>query len=270
MLHGFPECWFAWERFMPRLATDCHVVAPDLRGYNLSDKPGQRDDYQMFFLVRDVLGLIDALGHDEAMIVGHDWGGMVTWASCIADPDRFRAALILNAPHPVAFARALASDVDQQTASRYMNLLRTPGTESELLANNCAGFSRFFRAPAYEAWFTPDVASRYRAAWQQPGAATAMLNYYRASPVYPPQGRDAGAAALELDPAAHFVRVPVRVGWGMRDSALLPALLDPLSDWVEDLSIERFPTATHWLHHEQPDRVAGMMTQFVNEFSGAS
>jgi pimeloyl-ACP methyl ester carboxylesterase len=267
MLHGFPECWFAWEAFMPVFSAQCHVVAPDLRGYNLSDKPPQSADYQMFFLVRDVLELIEALGHTDAMIIGHDWGGMITWAACIADPQRFRGAMILNAPHPVAFARALAGNPEQQAASRYMNHLRAPGAETALLADECAGFARFFRAPGYETWFTPESAARYRAAWQRPGVAQAMLNYYRASPVYPPQGRDAGAAALELDPAAHHVRVPVRIGWGMDDSALLPALLDPLADWVDDLTIERFPRATHWVHHEQPDAVTSLMSRFVDEFS---
>lgn len=266
MLHGFPECWLTWESFMPGFEQTHHVVAPDMRGYNLSDKPAETSDYHITRLVRDVVELIDALGHRKALVIGHDWGGVVAWAACIAHPDRFHAAMILNAPHPVGFARALATDPAQQEASRYMNFLRSDGAEDKLLADNCAGLAKFFRAPGSDQWFTEERAAQYRAAWQQPGAVRAMLSYYRASPMYPPQGRDAGAAALELNPEDFRVTIPVRVGWGMDDSALLPVLLDGLGDSVPDLRIERIDGATHWVQHEQPGVVAGMMRRLVGEF----
>ncbi|MGB7184380.1 MAG: alpha/beta hydrolase [Burkholderiaceae bacterium] len=266
-VHGFPEFWYAWREFMPALASDFHVVAPDLRGYNLSDKPTDVDQYQMLFLVADLIQLMDSLGHEQARIVAHDWGGMIAWAAAIAMPRRFRAAMIMNAPHPVIFARALAANPEQQSASRYMNRLRAPGFERELIANQCAGFERFFCAPGFERWFTPAVAAEYRSAWQQPGAARAALNYYRASPVYPPQGRDAGAAALSLDPARHQLKIPIRMLWGMRDSALRPGLLAGLEQFVPDLEIQCIENATHWLHHEQTGLVASKIQDFANEFA---
>lgn len=266
-LHGFPEFWFAWHDFMPQFADDFHVVAPDLRGYNLSDKPAGTDQYQMRLLVADVLDLIASLGHEQARVVAHDWGGMLAWSAIIAQPEKFRAAMIMNAPHPIPFARDLARDPAQQTASRYMNKLRQAHVEQELLANYCEGFERFFQSPGYERWYTQAVATQYRTAWQQPGAASSMVNYYRASPIFPPQGRDAGAAALALDPDQYRVNVPVRILWGMRDPALLSPLLNGLDELVSDLAIERVEQATHWLHHEHPELVAARINDFIEEFT---
>ncbi len=266
LLHGFPQFWYAWHDLMPALADNYFVVAPDMRGYNLSDKPDDVTQYQIPFLVSDVAQLIAHFGHAHANVIAHDWGGIVTWALAHSRPDLVRAAMIINAPHPVPFARLLASHSGQQQASRYINKLRSPDSEQWLLADNCAGFARAFTAPGYDAWFTDAVAGQYRAAWMQPGAATGMVNYYRAWAMYPPQGRDAGAAALELDPAQHHVTVPVRLFWAMNDAALLPENLDGLESLVDDIVVTRIDGATHWVVHEQPALIEAHSKQFLQEF----
>lgn len=267
LLHGYPEFWFAWHRLMPALAENHFVVAPDMRGYNLSDKPGEVADYQVPFLVSDVAQLIQYFGHQNACVIAHDWGGIVTWALAHSRPDLLKAAMIINAPHPVPFARLLANDAGQQEASRYINKLRAPDSEQWLLGKNCAGFARAFHAPGRDAWFDEAMAAQYRTAWTQPGAATAMVNYYRAWPMYPPQGRDAGAAGLELDPTDHDVKVPIRLLWAMQDAALPPQNLDGLESLVDDLVVERIDNATHWVVHEQPVLIEQRARSFLEEFT---
>src|SRR5690606_21381154 len=132
MLHGFPEGWFAWRAVMPAFARRFHVVAPDLRGYGRSDKPEGVDAYRASELVGDLDAFVDALGHARCVLGGHDWGGPLAWAFAIAHPRRIERLVILNAPHPVPFARALAGDAGQQAASAYMGWLRRPGSENVL------------------------------------------------------------------------------------------------------------------------------------------
>lgn len=263
MLHGFPEFWGAWREIMPAFADRYHVVAPDLRGYNLSDKPPAVRDYRPSLLVADVAGLVRALGHERCVLVAHDWGGAIAWSVAIAHPDMVERLVILNAPHPVPFARALASDAAQQQASQYMNWLRRPGSEALLAENGFARLEGFFLKLGGEAWFGADARADYHAAWGRTGALAGGVNWYRASPLYPPTADDAGASKLQLDPASFIVRVPTLVIWGEGDTALLPVLLDGLDVQVPDLRIVRLPEATHWLIHEQPQRVVAEIRRFV-------
>jgi pimeloyl-ACP methyl ester carboxylesterase len=267
LLHGYPEFWYAWRRLMPALAGTHFVVAPDMRGYNLSDKPDDVSDYQMPFLVSDIAQLIQYFDHRKASVIAHDWGGIVTWALAHSRPDLLNAAMIINAPHPVPFSRLLANNAKQQQASRYINKLRAPGSEQWLLSENCAGFARAFHAPGRDEWFDDSIAAQYRSAWTQPGAATGMVNYYRAWPLYPPQGRDTGAAGLALEPADHHVSVPIRLFWAMQDAALPPENLDGLEDLIDDLVVERIEDATHWVVHEQPVLIEQRARSFLQEFT---
>ena len=263
LLHGFPEYWGAWRGLMPAFADDHHVVAPDQRGYNLSDKPADVRDYRAPLLVGDLVGLIRALGHERCVLVGHDWGGAVAWAFAIAHPEMVERLVILNAPHPVPFARALAGDPAQQQASRYMNWLRRPGSEERLAENGFARLERLLQNPDGADWFDAATRADYHAAWGQPGALAANVAWYRASPLFPPTESERGAAGVTLDPAAFVVNVPTLVVWGERDIALLPVLLDGLDALVPKIRIVRIPDASHWLVHEQPQRVIDEIRSFV-------
>jgi pimeloyl-ACP methyl ester carboxylesterase len=262
-LHGFPECWAAWEDVLPAFGAEHYAVAPDLRGFNLSSKPVEVAAYRAREIVGDLLHLMRALGYVRATIIAHDWGGAVAWQLAIARPDAVDRLVVLNSPHPIPFARELANNPAQQTASAYMNWLRAPGAETRLAQDGFRRLEAFFLgmqrpdAP----WLTPERLARYKEVWLR--GLTGGLNYYRASPLYPPTDADPGARALRLDPADFVVRVPTLVLWGMRDLALLPALLDGLDELVPDLQIERLPHATHWLVHEEPQLVAGRVLEFV-------
>lgn len=262
-LHGFPEYWAAWEDVLPLLGARYHAVAPDLRGFNLSSQPAGVESYRPREIVADVVRLIDRLGHERAFVVGHDWGGAIAWQVAIAQPARVRRLAILNAPHPVPFARELAHNPAQQQASAYMNWLRAGGSEAALARDDFALLERFLRgAPDGAAWLDAARLARYRAAWRR--GIGGGINYYRASPLYPPAPGDPGAAALQLDAAAFRVDVPTLVLWGMRDTALLPGVLDGLDEVVPDLRIERLDHATHWLAHEEPQFVADRVLAFFD------
>lgn len=264
-LHGFPEFWYAWRTLLPVFGDRFHAVAPDLRGYNLSDKPADVRAYRAPALVADVDALVRGLGHEQCVLVGHDWGGALAWSYAIAHPQRVAKLVILNAPHPVPFARALATDAAQQAASQYMNWLRRPGSEEVLARDGCARLDAFFLGLGDAPWFHGAVRDAYHAAWARPGAIAGGVNYYRASPLHPPAGDDAGAARLALVEDEFVVRAKTLVIWGDADTALLPGLLDGLGRLVPDLRLVRLAQATHWLVHEQPQRIIREITAFVDD-----
>lgn len=262
-LHGFPEYWAAWEDVLPAFGAEHYAVAPDLRGFNLSSQPGEVAAYRAREIVGDLLHLIRALGYERATVVAHDWGGAAAWQLAIARPDVVERLVVLNSPHPIPFARELAHNPAQQAASAYMNWLRTPGSEQALAENDFArleGFLRGMQRPDAP-WLTDARLARYKEAWTR--GLAGGVNYYRASPLYPPAANDPGPRALQLDPSAFVVRRPTLVLWGLRDTALLPALLDGLAELVPELAIERLNRATHWLVHEEPQFVARRVLDFV-------
>jgi pimeloyl-ACP methyl ester carboxylesterase len=268
MLHGFPEYWGAWRAVMPAFADAFHVVAPDLRGYNLSDKPAEVADYRPSRLIADVVGLVRALGHQRCVLVAHDWGGAIAWSVAIAHPEIVERLVILNAPHPLTFARDLAGDPEQIQASQYMNWLRRPGSETRLAENDFARLEGFLTHPHGASWFDAAERSAYHQAWSQPGALTGGVNWYRASPLHPATEAEPGAAGLSLDPAAFTVKVPTLVVWGEADAALRPGLLAGLDAVVPELRIVRLPEASHWLVHEAPERVVTEIRDFVLPATG--
>jgi pimeloyl-ACP methyl ester carboxylesterase len=260
-LHGFPEFWYAWRRQLAEFGRDRLAVAPDQRGYNLSDRPQGVEAYRPRHLVADIRALALALGHARFTLVAHDWGGAIAWSFAIAHPDMVEKLVIVNAPHPIPFARELASNPAHQEASSYMNLFRDAKAERVMAEDGCRRLLRM----TVDAWHGGDEERRaYLDAWTQPGALTGMLNWYRASPFYPPVGDDPGAAKLDLDPNEFTVRVPTLVIWGMRDGFLLPSLLDGLEDCVPDLRIERIAEGTHWVIHEEPERVNALVRAFMD------
>jgi pimeloyl-ACP methyl ester carboxylesterase len=196
-------------------------------------------------------------------MIAHDWGGAVAWNFAVAHPERLERLVIINAPHPMTFARELRDSVAQQKASAYMNLFRSEKAERVLSENGCA---RLFRM-SVDAWAANGGAATeadrqaYLEAWFQPGALTGSLNYYRASPFYPRQ--DGDPALVIPDPAAFHVRVPTLVIWGERDEALLPGNLDGLEQHVDMLQVVRIPEGTHWVVHEQPARIAALIRGFI-------
>ncbi len=263
-LHGFPEFWYAWRAQLEEFGRDHLAVAPDLRGYNLSDRPQDVKAYRAKVLIEDVRQLAARLTSERFILVGHDWGGALAWSFAAAHPGLLERLVIINAPHPVPFARDLAHDAAQQQASRYMNLFRDPKAERVLSEGGYARLLRMMSSEWGHAGFGDADRDAYIAAWSQPGALTAMLNYYRASPLYPPEGEDPGAERLELDSAQFRVNIPTLVIWGERDGALLVGNLRGLEECVPDLRIERIPEGSHWVIHERPGEVNALIRAFVS------
>jgi pimeloyl-ACP methyl ester carboxylesterase len=259
LLHGFPEAGFIWDEVMLSLAAGpapLACVAPDLRGFGASSAPAEVSAYRAKPLVADLVALIDALRAGDGplpLLVAHDWGGALAWNLAAQRPELLRHLLVINAPHPATFLRELRHSPAQQAASAYMNFLCRPDAERLLAENDFARLWPFF-GPA--AWLTPALRERYRALWGAGGQAlTGPLNYYRASPLRPATGPDDALHGLHLPDEAVTVHVPTTVLWGQDDVALLPGLLDGLQHWVSRLQVQPVPGASHWLVHEQPQRV---------------
>jgi len=245
-LHGFPEYWAMWRPMLEHFGERGYrAVAPDLRGYNLSDKPAAVEAYRAKHLMGDVLALAARHTKDKFVLVAHDWGGAVAWGVAIAHPERIAKLVMVNSPHPYIFWRELCNNPAQQQASEYMRFFRLPKAERVLSEN---GYARLLGAFA-----DLDEGARKALveAWSQPGALTGGLNYYRASPMYPPSAEDPGASKLQLKPEDFMVRVPTLVIWGERDTALLPGCLEGLEQVVPNLKLVRVPDATHWVARER-------------------
>ncbi len=267
MLHGFPEFWRAWEPVMLRLASQYRLVAPDLRGFNLSSKPASVRAYAAKHVVADIVGLIDRLqtkqSHSRVVLAAHDWGGAIAWNLAAQFGDRIDALVIVNSPHPVRFWWALCYDPAQQQASEYMNWLRKPGCEAALAENKFTRLESFFHKMGGVDWYTPILAAQYHEAWGQPGAITGGCQYYRASPLYPPTAQDPGPLNIQLDLAAFFIAKPTLIIWGEADIALRPVLIEQLEPHFKALTIKRFPYCSHWILHEAPQTVADTMSGFL-------
>jgi pimeloyl-ACP methyl ester carboxylesterase len=264
-IHGFPEFWYEWKEQLAEFGRDHLAVAPDMRGYNLSSRPAEVSAYKPKHLVEDLRLLLDHLNTDRCVMVAHDWGGAIAWNFAVQHPNRLERLVIVNAPHPVTFSRELRNDPQQQRASAYMNLFRSDKAERVLSEDNHARLTRM----TLDAWAANGgAASRqdrqaYLEAWSRPGALTGALNYYRASPLHPPEAAGAPLPP-KLDPAGFHVRVPTLVIWGERDEALLTGNLDGLEDMVDDLRVERIADGSHWIVHEQPGRVNSLIRSFIS------
>jgi len=270
-LHGFPEFWYEWKNQLAEFGKDHLAVAPDMRGYNLSDKPSDLEQYRMRYLVDDVLALGNHFSHGKKFVlVAHDWGGAVAWSFAISHPEMVEKLVIVNAPHPGVFARLLTSDPRQQQASQYMLMFRSAQAEQTLSANNYGPLvNAVLGAGLQNGIFTDEDKQEYLKAWSQPGALTGGLNYYRANQVGPPAPAGSGVAPqpstgnFALDPASLTVKVPTLVIWGEKDTALLTSNLDGLDQFVPQLTIKRIPEGTHWVIHEKPADVNGYIREFI-------
>jgi epoxide hydrolase 4 len=245
LLHGFPECWYSWRAQLPALAAAGYrAVAPDMRGYNLTDKP--RSGYNIEQLVDDVVAIAAALGEERAHVVGHDWGGIVAWQLAWRRPEFVRSLVVMNAPHPAAFGRYLRGNVKQMLKSSYMLFFQIPGLPERILTRRraaavAAAFRRNARRP--EA-FSADDLEVYREAMLRPGAAGCTLAYYR-------QAVRQGPGAWPKSP----IVVPTFVLWGEGDPVLQLGMNDHLGDWVKNLTFRPIADCGHWTQQEQPDVV---------------
>ncbi len=261
-LHGFPEFWYAWRNQLAEFGRDHQAVAPDMRGYNLSSKPSDVEQYRIKYLVEDIRAFAEHLGHRRFILVAHDWGGGVAWPFAMRHPQYLEKLVIINAPHPIIFVRELRDNPAQQKASQYILVHRSPEAERILAKNNYALLvGSLMEDGMKQGYFSEEDRKAYLEAWSQPGALTGGLNYYRAASLGPFTGE--GDESLSADPSLFAVRVPTLVIWGEKDRWLLAGNLEGLEKYVPNLTIKRIPDGSHWVIHERPALVNSYIREFI-------
>ena len=257
LLHGFPEFWYGWHEHIAGLAAKGYrVLVPDQRGYNTSDKPQGIEAYKTGTLAQDVIGLIDAAGRDKASIVGHDWGAAVAWATALNFPQRVERLVTLNVPHPYVMQRNLQRNPRQLLRSWYMFYFQIPRLPEFLFGlGGWRSMARTLRATSHKGTFSDDDLLKYKAAWSQPGAMTAMLNWYRAAIRLT---RSVGGAA-----STPRIHVPTLLIWGKEDFALGVEMAQPSIDLCDDGRLIVIPDATHWVQHEAAVQVQALIADFL-------
>jgi len=272
-LHGFPEFWFEWRHYLAAFGPTHYAVAVDLPGYNLSDKPAALEAYRARAVSDVVHAFVSALGYDRCILVGHDWGGAIGWYLAATRPAVVEGFVAINAVHPIMFARELATNPAQRAASEYIRLFCSDGAEQQLCEDDFAYLRSMFETESGRPrWFDGATEAVYASAWSQEGALRGGLNYYRASSAVG-NARSAEQRAVRPSdaspPRPMVVVVPTLVIWGKQDRFLLKGNLDGLQDYVPRLQVEWIPDGSHWIVHEQPERIVRLIAGFVAEISKA-
>lgn len=255
LLHGIPEFWYAWRHQIIALSkAGFRAVAPDLRGYNLSDKPRSPRAYTADHLTHDVAEVIRSCGEKRAFVVGQSWGGLVAWLFAMHYPEFVDRLVIMNTPHPSRWIRALRTRryLRNNWQMVFFQLPWVP--EAALRVRKYAPLQEaFLRNLRPNASSQQDI-ERYAKAIAEPGAVTGMLNHYRAFLRQNP---------FRLGWDLRVVEAPVLVIWGQRDRYFDAALAEPDEAWVPHARVERVPDAGHWVHLDAPDRVSDLLLRFV-------
>jgi pimeloyl-ACP methyl ester carboxylesterase len=238
MIHGFPDFWYSWRDQMQALSNDYYVVAYDQRGYNLSDKPKGVENYDMRLLVSDAIAVIKSQSRDKAIVVGHDWGGMVSWALAMNAPQFVEKLVILNLPHPRGLAHELATNPEQVKNSQYARNFQQEGSHlrisPEMLAMMVGRGNTVVREKYLEAFKRSDL--------------EAMTNYYKRNYPREPYTEDTSPVVK--------VKMPVLMIHGLKDTALMAGALNNTWDWLEqDLTLVTVPNAGHFVQHDASDLV---------------
>ncbi len=256
LLHGFPEFWYSWRHQIgPLAAAGYHVVAVDQRGYNLSDKQGP---YDLRTLTDDIARLIEALGYSQAAaVIGHDWGGAVTWSFGARYPELADRVAVCNVPHPLAVTKAFRSGYwPQIVRSWYIAFFQIPWLPEMILsANHYESLANTLRNTGHGTFSEADIAL-YREAWAQPMALPAMIGWYRA--LFGRSGARSDGTGNNLT-----VRRPALLIWGEDDFALTKQTAEWTRDYVPDLTIRYIPGASHWVEQERPDEVNRYLLDFL-------
>ena len=259
LLHGFPESRRSWRRQLPALAAlGWRAVAVDLRGYGGSSRPKGRAAYRIEHLIEDAAGLFDVLGARRRLLIAHDWGAVIAWAFAI---DRARALdglIIMNVPHPAVYLEHLRRSPAQWARSWYILFFQLPWLPEALLtAGGADAIGRAFSQTAVDpSAFPPEMLEHYRRNAAEPGAMTAMINYYRANTAT--LGRWGAASARRIE-------TPTLMIWGEQDPFLGVALTEGYQAYVADLTVRRFADVSHWVQQEAPERVNQAMSAWLAE-----
>jgi pimeloyl-ACP methyl ester carboxylesterase len=245
MIHGFPDFWYSWRAQMPELAKHFQVVAIDQRGYNKSDQPTGVENYKMAKLVGDVDAVVRHFKQHKAIIVGHDWGGMVAWSYAMQFPDKTDKLIILNLPHPKGLTRELATNPQQQKNSQYARNFQKDEAASQVTPELLTFWVK-----------DPEARTKYVEAFKR-SSMEGMLNYYKAN--YPREPYEY-SDEIKFPP----VKCPVLMFHGLKDKALLSGALNGTWDWLEnDLTLVTIPSSDHFVQQDAADKVTKCMVAWL-------
>lgn len=253
LLHGFPENWYSWKKQIPFLAEKYKVVAIDMRGYNYTEKPQNIEDYRLDILRNDIKTLIKAFGEEKAVIVGHDWGGVVAWSFAMIYPEMVEKLVIMNAPHPVGYIKALKSSM-QLLNSWYVLFFQLPDLPEKMMEKDHYQFminSLKESSQKPEQAFAEDDIEHFIDCLRQPGTVSAMINYYRALVRYSSENR------------VKRIDLPTLMVWGEKDKFLRKEVNNGIDKYVTDLTIKYIPEASHWVNRDEPEKVNKMLADFL-------
>ncbi len=255
LLHGFPEFWYEWRHQIDALAEQGYRVwAPDQRGYNLSDKPQGIAAYALNELAKDVIGLIEVAGEQETILVGHDWGAVVSWWTANNYPEKIKKLVIINVPHHAVFIRYARQHPSQLLKSWYMFFFQIPWLPEQIFtANNFKALTDAVQGTAQPGAYTDEDMVEYRKAWAQPGAITGMVNWYRALFQLRPD--------LDRSPR---ITVPMLLIWGKKDHVLEATMAEESIRLCDDGKLVFLENATHWVPHDEPERVNQLLIEFFS------
>jgi len=260
-LHGFPECWYSWRYQLPLLARlGYRAWAPDLRGYGGSDRPQGMHEYAIEKLMDDVAGLIDASGAKETVLIAHDWGGVIAWYFALRRIRPLSRLIVMNLPHPAVFDRVLRSTWRQRLRSWYVLFFQIPWLPEKVFGmRNASPIAEAFRGMAVDKSRFPDeVLDVYRRAALEPGALTAMINYYRALV-------RGGGSRRQSSLGFPRIELPTLMVWGEQDSALGKELTYGTEAFVPNLTLKYLPHASHWVQQDAPDDVNAILREWLGE-----
>ncbi len=254
LLHGFPEHWHTWRSQIPFLAKKYHVIAIDMRGYNLSDKPKDVKDYRVELIVNDIKEIIKDLGIDKIHLIGHDWGGAIAWSFASMYPEHLNKLVILNSPHPICMIKAMKTSL-QLLHSWYFLFFQLPAVpELSLSVKDYKSAVESLKKTSSnpEIAFTQDDEERYINSIKIPGALSSMINYYRALLRY------------GIGVRIRKIENPTLIIWGEKDVFLLKDVNQNIDKYVSNIKIEYLPDSSHWVHRDEPDKVNAIIENFLS------
>jgi pimeloyl-ACP methyl ester carboxylesterase len=258
-LHGFPESRKSWRHQLPVLASQgWHAVAPDMRGYGGTSRPAAQADYHIDRLVDDVAALFDALGVKRRLLIAHDWGALVAWVFAMRRVRALDGLVIMNVPHPRVFRDTLRTSWAQKRKSWYVAFFQLPWLPEAMLgARGAEAIGKvFIQSAVNKAAFSPEIIAHYRANASQPGALTAMIDYYRAN--FP----------HVLDEPVVAIEVPTLMIWGEQDLAIDIANTEGYGPLVRDFKLVRLPQASHWVQQDAPEAVNAALAEWLGRKLG--
>jgi pimeloyl-ACP methyl ester carboxylesterase len=270
-LHGFPEYWASWQQQMNYFSQQYQVIAPDLPGYNLSDKPNDIAFYQLAklipFMAKFVQQVCEANSAEHPVfLVAHDWGGAIAWPLVAFYPQLFNKLIVLNAAHPSTFTREMYCNPEQQKKSHYIHQLTAKDGPKRVRNNDFSLLRNMLFEGTCRPVFDEKQQADYLAVWQQTDAVEGMLSYYLMMPQQPPL-LDKTDDTQQIKQVAKIpnirISVPTLILWGEQDEAFVSDVLSGIENYVSDCQIIRFGDASHWLHHEQPQTIAKHIEEFI-------